>query len=97
MRTMTGIILTGIVSAVVTIGSAPALKAQYYPPPGYGYAPPPPYASGPYNPCPPSYTVQSGICQPYRGPRGRWGAGPNNPCPTGYTVQDGVCKPYRGY
>ena len=53
-------------------------------------------------PCPPGYTVQDGVCKPYRGPYGPgYGAGygyryRDSPCPPRYTVQDGVCKPYRG-
>jgi hypothetical protein len=100
MRTVSGIVLAGVLSGVATIGSVATVNAQYYyPPPSYGYPPPSPYGSGPYNPCPMGYTVQGGVCQPYRGPvGGRWrGSGPYNPCPMGYTVQDGVCKPYRGY
>jgi hypothetical protein len=54
-----------------------------YPPPPYGYYPPPPpmYYSPPprygyyppsprwrtWNGCPPHYTVQDGLCKPYRG------------------------------
>jgi hypothetical protein len=37
--------------------------------------------------CPPNYTVQDGVCKPYRAPP---------TCQKGYTVQDGVCKPYTG-
>jgi hypothetical protein len=59
-----------------------------YPPPGYGYG----YRE---NPCPDGFTVQDGVCQPYRGPRGGYGYR-ENPCPNGFTVQGGVCQPYRG-
>jgi hypothetical protein len=70
------------------------LRAQYYPYP----PPPPPYYYGrpSANGCPYGYTVQSGICKPYRGPVGGGWNTPNS-CPPGYTVQSGVCKPYRGY
>lgn len=61
----------------VTLASVPA-DAQYYPyPPVYAPPPPPyyaPYAPRPYyrpayrrNPCPPYWTVQNGVCKPYRG------------------------------
>ncbi len=64
----------------VSLASVPAAEAQYYYPPVYAppvYVPPPvyrPYAPRPYyrpayrrNPCPPYWTVQSGVCKPYRG------------------------------
>ncbi|MEA2978828.1 MAG: hypothetical protein QOF09_651 [Alphaproteobacteria bacterium] len=58
----------------------------------------PRYRDRGYDPCPEGYTVQGGVCQPYRGPYGpsygRRDRG--SPCPPRYTVQDGVCKPYRG-
>lgn len=61
-------------------------------------------------PCGPGYTLQGGVCKPYRGPNVRYydNYGPGRyygpeyrryhrkPCPEGYTVQDGVCKPYVG-
>jgi hypothetical protein len=37
--------------------------------------------------CQKGYTVQGGVCKPYRAPP---------TCQKGYTVQDGVCKPYTG-
>jgi hypothetical protein len=55
--------------------------------------------------CPPGYTPQDGICQPYRGPYVRRDYGYRDdyrvyrrgkPCPEGYTVQHGRCEPYRG-
>jgi hypothetical protein len=96
MRIISGIVLASVLSGVAIVGSVTRVNAQYYyPPPGYGYPPPMRYGSGPYNPCPLGYTVQSGVCQPYQGPVGRWRR--SNPCPRGYTVQDGICKPYRGY
>ena len=60
----------------VTLSSVPA-GAQYYPYPPVYVPPPPvyaPYAPRPYyrpgyrrNPCPPYWTIQSGVCKPYRG------------------------------
>jgi len=98
-------VLRFIISAAlltVLIGTPSIVQAQYGPP-GYGY-PPPGYGYG-YgyraNPCPDGFTVQDGVCKPYRGPTGYgYGYRPSgraNPCPSGFTVQDGVCKPYRGY
>jgi len=60
-----------------TLASAPA-NAQYYPyRPYYAPPPPPPYYGGYYrprpyygnkhNPCPRNWTIQSGVCKPYRG------------------------------
>lgn len=37
--------------------------------------------------CPRNYTVQDGVCKPYRAPP---------KCKKNYTLQDGVCKPYTG-
>jgi hypothetical protein len=49
-----------------------------------------------WNGCPPNWTIQGGVCRPYRGPLGggwrTW-----NGCPPHYTIQGGVCKPYRGH
>jgi hypothetical protein len=50
--------------------------------------------------CPYGYTVQDGVCKPYRGPYAPnyYGGSGYLPCGRpGWTVQDGVCKPYRGY
>lgn len=50
--------------------------------------------------CPYGYTIQGGVCKPYRGPTVYdYGYGPRYlPCGRpGWTVQDGVCKPYRGF
>ena len=65
----------GFVIAATTPGSA-----QYYGYRPYYAPPPPPYYGGYYaprakykyygrkrNPCPPYWTVQSGVCKPYRG------------------------------
>lgn len=41
---------------------------------------------GPPAKCQPGYTVQDGVCKPYR---------PPPTCQPGYTVQGGKCKPYR--
>ena len=61
------------------------------PPPGY-YPPPPDYG---YRPCPRGFTVQDGVCKPYRGPvGGDWRTW--NGCPPGFTVQGGECRAYRG-
>jgi len=65
-------------TAAVRAQFPPQPPPAYYgyppPPPPYGYyAPPPPYGYYPpsrwhtYNGCPPHYTVQSGVCKPYRG------------------------------
>jgi hypothetical protein len=73
-------------------------KAQYYPPPGYGYGYPPPgygYGYRTWNGCPPGWTVQGGNCAPYRGPGGG-GWDTSNGCPPGYTIQGGNCAPYKG-
>ena len=92
MRAVAIFVLAAI-GATFAAAVAPAQAQYYYPPP-----PPPPYYYGQptYNGCPPGYTVQGGVCKPYRGPTGggwrTW-----NGCPPRYTVQDGVCKPYRGY
>ena len=43
----------------------PMVREYYAPPP-----PPPRYYRGPYrtfNGCPPRYTIQDGVCKPYRG------------------------------
>ena len=45
--------------STVGLGGATPVKAQYY------YPPP-----STYNGCPPGYTVQGGVCKPYRGPVG---------------------------
>jgi hypothetical protein len=75
--------VAGLAVAGAIIGGAltsvPA-GAQYYPyPPVYAPPPPPPpyyynprprpYYRGNYrrNPCPPYWTIQSGVCKPYRG------------------------------
>lgn len=71
------------VLGVMFFGSAlPVLAQYYYPPPppppppgyyrGYGYGPPPPppygyYGGRDYRPCPRGFTVQDGVCKPYRG------------------------------
>jgi hypothetical protein len=89
MRTVIRLSLEIGSAAAIAFSIVAPVHAQYY------YRPPP-YASGPNNPCPMGYTVQGGICQPYQGPRGRWGSGPNNPCPMGYTLQGGECRPYQG-
>jgi hypothetical protein len=101
MRALTRIVLAVGLIGVAAFGSTAAVNAQYYyyPPPGYG-PPPPPYGYGygrpTWNGCPPGYTVQGGVCQPYRGPiGGGWRTW--NGCPPRYTVQGGECKPYRGY
>jgi hypothetical protein len=104
MRTVAKAILAlCILGAMLPVPSA---LAQYYPypppppPPDYGgyYGRPAPYGYPPptWNGCPPGYTIQGGVCQPYRGPVGG-GYRTWNGCPRGFTVQDGVCKPYRGY
>jgi hypothetical protein len=52
----------------------PPPYGYYAPPPPYGYPPPPRYGYYPPSPrwrtsngCPPHYTVQDGLCKPYRG------------------------------
>jgi hypothetical protein len=40
------------------------------------------YGGDDYNPCRPGWTVQGGVCKPFRGL-----------CPPGWTIQHGVCKP----
>ncbi len=93
MRAIAIFVLAAI-GATFAAAVAPVQAQYYYPPP----PPPPPYYYGQptFNGCPPGYTVQGGVCKPYRGPTGggwrTW-----NGCPPRYTVQDGVCKPYRGY
>jgi hypothetical protein len=74
MRVGTRIALAAGLIGAAAIGSTAVVSAQYYyPPPGYG---PPPYGYGygysrrTWNGCPPGYTVQGGVCQPYRGPAG---------------------------
>lgn len=103
MRRSAVAVLTAL--AAIAAGGVDVVHAQYYPapPPGY-YPPPPPYPYGPprdydrpyYDrPCPRGFTVQGGVCQPYRGPTGGgWHSW--NGCPPGYTVQGGQCSPYRG-
>jgi hypothetical protein len=51
--------------------------------------------------CNPGWSLQDGVCKPYRGPVGYGGGyyrgyGYNNSCRPGWSLQDGVCKPYRG-
>jgi hypothetical protein len=69
-----------VVGVIVVAATSPA-EAQYYypyapppPPPPYYYGygrPAPYYGGGGYyrqgNGCPRGYTVQSGVCKPYRG------------------------------
>jgi hypothetical protein len=97
-----GVLLAALSAA--SFAAADTVQAQYNyppPPPGYYGRPPPPGYYGPppgYDdrPCPPGFTVQDGVCKPYRGPTG--GGRPSwNGCPRGYTVQNGECRPYRGY
>ena len=47
----------------------------------------------------PGWTVQDGVCKPYRGPVTYDGGYRRYRLPCGrpgWTVQDGVCKPYTG-
>ncbi|MET0278143.1 MAG: hypothetical protein ABW198_07410 [Pseudorhodoplanes sp.] len=72
-----GLAVAGAVIGV-TLASVPA-SAQYYPYRPHYAPPPPPYYGGGYyaprpgyrpyrrNPCPPYWTVQGGVCKPYRG------------------------------
>jgi hypothetical protein len=94
MGTTVKILLAGALVGAALSDGVVAAKAQYYPPPPYGYGG---YGDGwrTWNGCPPGYTVQGGNCAPYRGPTGggwrTW-----NGCPPGYTVQGGSCAPYQG-
>jgi hypothetical protein len=96
MRRQTRALLLACCVGAALGGAMPANAQYYYPPPPYGYG----YGYGPgwrtWNGCPPGYTVQGGVCQPYRGPvGGGWRTW--NGCPRGYTIQGGICQPYRGY
>jgi hypothetical protein len=80
--TVKAIITLGTLGAMF-FGSVLPVLAQYYypypppppppPPPGYygGYGPPPPpygyYRPRSWNGCPRGFTVQDGVCKPYRG------------------------------
>jgi hypothetical protein len=80
MQTTAKVILS-LGTSVLVIGSTAAVRAQYYyrpfppQPPPYGYYAPPPLPRYGYYPqrwhtwngCPPYYTVQDGVCKPYRG------------------------------
>jgi hypothetical protein len=94
MRLQTRVLLLASFVGATAVGTPIAANAQYYyPPPPYGYG----YGPGvrTWNGCPPGYTVQGGVCQPYRGPvGGGWRTW--NGCPPGYTVQGGNCAPYQG-
>ncbi len=97
------VLAAGFVESII-IWICPAAHAQYEPP-GYVCT----YAGC----CPRGYSVQGGVCKPYRGPEGgshyrAYGYAPGYAprgyvctyagcCPRGYSVQDGICKPYRGY
>jgi hypothetical protein len=83
MRALAKFAFTAGAAAAVVLGTATAGNAQYR----YGWPT--------YNGCPPGYTVQGGVCQPYQGPVGG-GWRTYNGCPPGYTVQGGMCRPYQG-
>jgi len=53
----------------VHIGVGPPHR-HYWGPRYYDYAPGPAYGGGwdTWNGCPPLYTIQGGVCKPYRGP-----------------------------
>jgi hypothetical protein len=79
MHTTAKIVLAGAMIGAAVAESVTTANAQYYyPPPGYGRT---------WNGCPPGYTVQGGVCQPYQGPVG---GNTFNGCPPGYTIQGGV-------
>jgi hypothetical protein len=86
----TRLTLTVAALAAMAVGTITRAHAQYYPRP---------YPT--WNGCPPDWTIQGGVCKPYRhGPWDRNGpvAGgwrTRNGCPPDWTVQGGVCKPYR--
>jgi hypothetical protein len=66
MRVINRVLFTAGFVGGIAFGGAMTANAQYYPPPPYGYG----YGGRTYNGCPPGYTVQGGVCQPYRGPAG---------------------------
>ena len=65
---MRSLVLLAALGAIVS-ASFTAARAQYYypppPPPEEDYGPPPGYYG--YRDCPRGYTVQDGVCKPYRG------------------------------
>jgi hypothetical protein len=80
MRNLAKFVLGICTFGALIAGSTAPGQAQYYypyppPPPRYYYPPPPPppYGyyprrwGGTYNGCPPHYTIQDGVCKPYRG------------------------------
>jgi hypothetical protein len=80
MRTIAKAILALAMLGAMAVGPTATVEAQYYypyppqPPPPYyyGYGPRPAYyPPSPrwmtWNGCPAHYTVQSGLCKPYRG------------------------------
>jgi hypothetical protein len=83
MRTLLkAILVLGFVAAMADAATSPVHAQYYYPPPPpppyyYRYGPPPPpppyygrggyYGRPTYNGCPPHYTIQGGVCKPYRG------------------------------
>jgi hypothetical protein len=82
MRSTVTAITAFAVLGAMFFGSVLPVLAQYYPYPpppppppgyygGYGYGPPPPpygyYRPQRWNGCPRGFTVQDGVCKPYRG------------------------------
>jgi hypothetical protein len=75
------VVALGTFGAIVLSNAAPVMAQYYYPYPPYPPPPPPrPYYYGPgpryyppsprwntWNGCPPRFTVQGGLCKPYRG------------------------------